>query len=171
MDHSFPFHNESVALANAPVDRVFAYLDDPKALAAHMGESSMMMAGSRMSVNVDADGGRVVGSKIRMQGRMMGIPLSLEEVITERQVPGRKVWETIGTPNLLVVAHYCMGFELTPTGDSSLVRVFIDCSLPTSAPGSWLGRLLGGLYARWCTKQMADDAARQFDSTRLTNHT
>ena len=44
-----------------------AYLDDPKALAAHMGESSMMMAGSRMSINVDADGGRVVGSKIRMQ--------------------------------------------------------------------------------------------------------
>ena len=75
---AFPFHNESAALANAPVDRVFAYLDDPKALAAHMGESSMMMAGSRMSIDVDADGGRVVGSKIRMQGRMMGIPLSLE---------------------------------------------------------------------------------------------
>ena len=84
MDHSFPFHNENAALANAPVDRVFAYLDDPKALEAHMGESSMMMAGSRMSIDADADGGRVVGSKIRMQGRMMGIPLSLEEVITER---------------------------------------------------------------------------------------
>ena len=136
-----------------------------------MGESSVMMMGSRMSIDIDADGGRVIGSKIRMQGRMMGIPLSLEEVITERQVPSRKVWETIGTPNLLVVAHYRMGFELTRTGDSSLVRVFIDYSLPTSAPGSWLGRLLGGVYARWCTKQMADDAARQFDSTRLTNRT
>ena len=129
------------------------------------GESSVMMMGSRMSIDIDADGGRVIGSKIRMQGSMMGIPLSLEEVITERQVPGRKVWETIGTPNLLVVAHYRMGFELTPTGDSSLVRVFIDYSLPTSAPGSWLGRLLGGVYARWCTKQMADDAASHFSST------
>ena len=170
-DQSFPFHDESAAMAKAPVDRVFAFLDDPKALSAHMGESSMMMMGSRMSIDVDADGGRVIGSKIRMQGRMMGIPLSLEEVITERQVPSRKVWETIGTPNLLVVAHYRMGFELTRTGDSSLVRIFIDYSLPTSAPGSWLGRLLGGVYARWCTKQMADDVARQFDSTRLTNHT
>ena len=169
-DLSLPFHNESAALANAPVDRVFAYLDDPKALAAHMGQSSMMMAGSRMSIDVDADGGRVVGSKIRMQGRMMGIPLSLEEVITERQVPSRKVWETIGTPNLVVMAHYRMGFELTPRGDSSVVRVFIDYCLPTTAPGSWLGRLLGGVYARWCTKQMADGAARQFDSTRLANH-
>ena len=164
-DQSFPFHDERTALANAPVDRVFAYLDDPKALAAHMGESSMMMLGSRMSIDVDADGGRAIGSKIRMRGRMMGIPLSLEEVIIERQVPYKKVWKTIGTPNLQVMAHYRMGFELTPKGDSSLVRVFIDYSLPANAPGSWLGRLLGGVYARWCTKQMADDVARHFNST------
>jgi Polyketide cyclase / dehydrase and lipid transport len=164
-DRSFPFHDESSALAKAPVDRVFAHLDDPKALAAHMSESSMMMMGSHMSIDVDADGGRVVGSKIRMDGRMMGIPLSLEEVITERQVPSRKVWETIGTPKLLIIAHYRMGFELTRKGDTSLVRVFIDYSLPTHAPGSWLGRLLGGVYAHWCTKQMADDAARHFEST------
>ena len=162
-DQSFPLHDESTALANAPLDRVFAYLDDPKALAAHMGESSMMMMGSRMSIDVDADGGRVIGSKIRMHGSMMGIPLSLEEVITERQVPYAKVWQTIGVPNLLVMAHYRMGFELTGKGKSSLVRVFIDYSLPTDAPGSWLGRLLGGVYARWCTKQMAEDAARHFN--------
>ena len=164
-NQSFPFHAESAALVNARGDRVFAYLDDPKALAAHMGESSMMMLGSRMSIDADAGGGRVIGSIIRMDGRMMGIPLSLEEVITERQDPSKKVWETIGTPHLLVMAHYRMGFELSRQGDSSLVRVFIDYSLPTHAPGSWLGRLLGGVYARWCTQQMADGAARHFDST------
>ena len=161
-DRSFPFHNESVALALAPADRVFAYLDDPKALAAHMGEPSMMMMGSRMSIDVDDDAGRSIGSKIRMQGSVFGIPLSLEEEITERQVPFKKVWETIGTPNLRVMAQYRMGFELTPKGDSSLVRVFIDYSLPTNAPGSWLGRLLGGIYARWCTHRMASDAATHF---------
>lgn len=32
-----------------------------------------------------------------------------------------------------------------------------------NAPGAWLGRLLGGVYARWCTKQMANDAARHFN--------
>ena len=166
-DQSLPLHHESTARVAAPSDQVFAYLDNPKALAEHMGESSMMMMGSRMSIDVDADGGRVVGSKIRMQGRMMGIPLSLEEVITERLVPSKKVWQTIGTPTLLVMAHYRMGFELTPSGDASMLRVFIDYSLPTTAPGSWLGRLLGGVYARWCTKQMADGAAKHFDSTPL----
>ena len=100
-----------------------------------------------------------------MDGRMIGILLSLEEVITERQVPSRKVWETIGAPKLLIIAHYRMGFELTPNGNATQVRVFIDYSLPTTAPGSWLGRLLGGTYARWCTRQMADDAARHFGST------
>ncbi len=161
-DQSFPFHDESTTFAHASVDRVFAYLDDPKSLSAHMGESSMMMLGSRMSMDIDAEGGRAIGSKIRMHGSMMGIPLSLEEVITERQAPCRKVWETIGTPNLQVMAHYRMGFEVTPSGDSSRVRVFIDYSLPMSPPGSWLGRLLGGAYARWCTRQMASGAARHF---------
>ena len=91
-DQSLPFYDGSTALAIAPVDRVFAHMDDPKAMAAHMGESSMMMMGSRMSIEVDAGGGRVIGSKIRMHGSMMGI----------------------------------------------------------------------GVYARWCTKQVAGDAARHF---------
>ena len=160
---SFPFHQESSGLSDAPLEQVFTFLDDPKALAAHMGESSMMMLGSSMSIDVDAGGGRVIGSKISMHGRMMGIRLSLEEVITERQVPAMKAWETIGTPKLLVIAHYRMGFELTRKGDSSLVRVFIDYSLPINAPGSWLGHWLGAVYARWCTRQMVMGATQHFN--------
>ena len=164
-DRSLPFHHESARLANAPVEQVFTFLDDPKALAEHMGESSMMMLGSRMSIDVDADGGRVIGSKVRMHGCMMGMRLSLEEVITERQVPAVKVWETIGTPKLLVISHYRMGFELTRKGASSLVRVFIDYSLPINAPGSWFGYWFGAVYARWCTRQMVVGAAKHFAST------
>ena len=164
-EQSLPFHHVSSGPANASVEQVFAFLDDPKAFAAHMGESSMMMLGSRMSIDVDAGGGRVIGSKVRMQGRMLGIRLSLEEVITERQVPAMKVWETIGTPKLLVISHYRMGFDLTRNGASSLVRVFIDYSLPIKPPGSWLGYLLGAVYARWCTRQMVMGAARHFAST------
>ncbi len=161
-DQSLPFHHESSGLANAPVEQVFSFLDDPTALAAHMGESSMMLMGSRMSIDVDAGGGRVIGSKVRMHGSMLGIRLSLEEVVTERQVPAMKVWETIGTPKLLVIAHYRMGFELKRKDASSLVRVFIDYSQPINPPGSWLGYWLGAVYARWCTRQMVNGAARHF---------
>ena len=159
----FPVHYESYGLANAPIDQVFAFLDDPKALAEHMGKSSMMMLGSRMSINVDADGGRAIGSEIRMQGSMIGIALALKEVVTERKIPTMKVWETIGTPKLLVISHYRMGFELTKNGASTRVRVFIDYRLPTKPPGSWLGYWLGAIYARWCTGQMVKGAARHFN--------
>lgn len=165
MTKTFPWHAEYTTQIQAPIDKVFTFLDDPLALSAHMGKSSMMMLGSSMAVDVDAGGGQVLDSKISMHGRMLGIPLSLEEVITERQEPHKKLWETIGTPQLLLIDHYRMGFELTPKDDASLVRVFIDYSLPPTAPGSWLGRLLGGFYARWCTKKMASDAAKHFDST------
>lgn len=124
-----------------------------------------MMIGSHMSIDVDADGGRMIGSKIRMQGSMLGMALSLEEAITERQVPYKKTWQTIGTPQLKVIAHYRMGFEVTPKGESSQVRVYIDYSLPATAPIAWLGRLLGSVYARWCTMRMADDAANHFKPT------
>lgn len=161
----FPLHEESSALIQAPIGKVFAFLDDPLALSAHMGKSSMMMMGSRMLVEVDAGGGKVLNSKISMHGSLLGITVALEEVIIERHEPYKKLWETIGTPQLLVIAHYRMGFELTPKGDLSMLRVFIDYNLPSTAPGSWLGRLLGGTYARWCTKQMASDAAKHFGST------
>ena len=100
-----------------------------------------------------------------MHGSVLGIPVSLEEEVTERQPPTTKLWETTGNPRLLVISHYRMGFELAPRGAASLVRVFIDYGLPTTAPQSWLGGLLGGVYARWCTKQIADGAARHFVST------
>lgn len=87
-NQSLPFHDESTVLVHAATDRVFAHLDDAKSLSAHMGKSSMMMIGSRMSIEIDAGGGRAFGSKV-------------------------------------------------------------------------------GVYARWCTKRMADDAARYFDPTMV----
>ena len=93
----------------------------------------------------------------------MGIPVSLEEVITERHAPDKKVWETVGTPKLYVMEHYRMGFELTAKGDSSQVRIFIDYRLPATGPCFWLGRMLGSVYAHWCTKRMAEDVAKHFN--------
>jgi Polyketide cyclase / dehydrase and lipid transport len=158
----FPFHFESKVVVNAPAEAVFARLDDPKLLSAHMSRSSGMMAGSRMEIELDASQGRALGALIRMSGQVLGITLSLEEVVTERESPRRKVWETIGTPRLLVIGHYRMGFELTPQGSSSLLRVFIDWALPEATPARWLSRVFGGFYARWCTGRMARDAQAHF---------
>ena len=83
-------------------------------------------------MNIDQDEGRgqKVGSRIRIAGSVLGINLAVDETVIERDPPRRKVWETIGVPRLLVIGHYRMGFEVTPTDDAARLRVFIDYSLP-----------------------------------------
>ncbi len=162
----FPFHFESRASVRAPADTLFSHLDDPKRLSSHMGRSSWMMMGSRMDIQLDESQGRAVGSRIRLQGRVLGIRLSVDETVTERTPPFRKVWETTRTPKLLVIGPYRMGYEITPRSGASMLRVFIDYSLPDKPPTRWLGRLFGGAYARWCTRRMVEDAARHFRQGR-----
>ena len=157
-----PHHYDSHGAVSASVDRVFAYIDDHSRLSSHMSEPSWKLGGGRMTTELDADRGQRVGSHIRLAGRVFGAELSVEEIVTERNPPFRKVWETTGTPRLLVIGHYRMGFELAPQDTGSTLRVFIDYALPERAPARWLGRLLSRQYARWCTQQMVDDAAAHF---------
>ena len=157
----FPLHYESTALLNAPAEVAFVFLDDFRKLSAHMEKPSAMMMGSRMTISSDAQAGRAVGSKVRMDGELMGLKLSLEEVVTERRPPLRKAWQTIDA-KLLVIGQYRLGFDISPNGNRSALRVFIDYGLPRSWPARWLGRLFGKRYARWCTERMANDASRHF---------
>jgi hypothetical protein len=154
-------HGYRLAVA-APAGELFSYIDDQSRLSSHMGESSWKMGGGKMTIELDAAGGKRVGSRIRLSGRVFGIPLSVDEVVIERSPPHRKLWETIGEPRLLVIGSYRMGFEITPDRARSLLHVFIDYDLPVPVRWRWLGVLLGAYYAKWCTRQMAEDAAHHF---------
>jgi hypothetical protein len=158
---TYPYHFETSVDVAAPPAMLFAEIDDPERLAGHMAGSSMMMAGSKMHYALDEKGGKAVGSRIRMGGTMLGIRLGLEEVVTQRDPPFLKVWETVGEPRLLVIGGYRMGFEIAPRPGGSRLKLFIDWRDPP-APWRWLGRLLGPAYARWCTENMARGAARNF---------
>jgi hypothetical protein len=155
-----PFHFESDVELNAPADAVFTHLDDHSRLSAHMTKPSWIMVGS--SIELDTSEGRAVGAIIRLRGRVLGIPLSVEEMVTERRPPLRKVWKTTGRPQLLVIGSYRMGYEITPKAESLQLRVFIDYALPDGPISYWLGRLFGNFYAHWCTQRMANDAATHF---------
>jgi len=145
-------HHESGVLIRAPAEDVFAYVDDHAHLSSHMSESSWMMGGGRMSVSVDDGGGQRVGSHIRLSGKAFGIRLYLDEVVTRREPPLIKIWETVGDLRLLIIGHYRMGVEVVPKESNSLLRVSIDYDLPLR--NAWLGRLFGGIYARWCVQRM-----------------
>jgi hypothetical protein len=151
-------HYEESAYIPASVRQVFDYVDEHSRLSAHMSQSSWMLGGSRMDVRADDGHGQVVGSHIRMSGKVLGIQLYLDEVVTQHEPPYRKAWQTVGTPRLLVIGHYGMGFEINAEDRGSTLRVFIDYDLPTTPSTRWLGYLFGGMYARWCVRQMIQSA-------------
>jgi hypothetical protein len=152
----YAFREEAAGFIDAPIARVFAALDDHRRLSSHMSERSWRMGWSRMETVFDADQGKAVGAHIVMRGRVLGIPLQLDEVVTAREPPYRKQWETVGLPQLLVIGAYRMGFELTAIRAGSNLRVTIDYDVPPRI----LGRVFGHAYARWCTRQMVEDARR-----------
>jgi hypothetical protein len=166
----FPHHAESHGRLQAPTERVFAHLDDHTRLSAHMSRRSWRMGWGRLHLHLDERAGRAVGSRIRLEGRVFGVRLSLEEVVTEHAPPTRKVWVTVGPPRLLVIDRYRMGFALVPagagaSGDGSnevTLTVFIDYTLPGRGLSRLLGRLFGHWYARWCTQRMLADAEAAF---------
>lgn len=156
-------HYEGTALVDATPPALFAHLDAHEKAAGHMRMSSWMMVGGRMDVRFDATAGRSIGSRIWIEGRVLGVRLHAEEVVTVRDVPSRKVWETSGDVRLLIIGPYRMGFDITPEGARSDLRVFLDYDLPPRGAARWLGRVLGPVYARWCTNRMLGDARRSFD--------
>ena len=164
-----PHHNESSAVVPASPERVFAHIDDHERLSSHMNQSSWRMGGGRMKTILDKGRGQRVGSHIRVSGRVLGLELSLDEVVIEREPPTRKAWQTVGSPRLLVIGSYRMHFEVTPAGSGCLLRVFIDYALPPHWPDRWLGRVFGGYYAHWCTQSMVNDAVGQFASCATTS--
>ena len=91
-----PHHNESSALVSASPERVFALIDDHERLSSHMSQSSWRMGGGRMKTVLDERRGQTVGSHIRVSGRILGLELSLNEVVTEREPPTTKVWGNRG---------------------------------------------------------------------------
>ena len=158
----YTYHREDAALVPAPCDILFAHLDDHERLSSHMSRSSWMMAGSQMHIETDALAGRAVGSKIRLEGRVLGVPLSVDEVVVGREVPHSKGWQTVGDVHLLVIGAYRMGFEVAAQENDSRLRVFIDYDVPAGRMGRWIGHALGHLYARWCVHRMVHDAVDFF---------
>ena len=158
----YPLHHRSEVEVAADAPSLFAILDDHRRLAAHMEKRSMMMAGATMHVETDALKGQAVGSLIRVTGRVLGMSLSVDEVVTEHVRPLRKTWETRGEPRLLVIGAYRMGFTISAQGDRSRLAVFIDYQLPPRGLAHLLALIFGRVYAAWCTRRIATDAAAAF---------
>ncbi|MGC5225079.1 hypothetical protein ACPW96_21130 [Micromonospora sp. DT81.3] len=157
-------HAEDTVRIAGSLETVFAVVDDPMQISTHMSRRTWMMAGSTMTTQVDELGGHAVGSHIRMTGRVIGIPVGLDQAITLREPPLAKQWATQGTPKLIVIGPYAMAVELEPHGEATSMRVMLDYDLP--AKNRWLGRLFGRFYANWCVRQVVHDVSAHFAEAR-----
>lgn len=155
-------HEEYSGLLNTSLEAAFDHLDDQRRLSAHMSRRSWKMGWGRMDVTMDRRSGREVGSHIVVDGRVFGMRLHLDEVVTERVRPALKRWETVGEPRLLVIGAYRMGFDLKRRDAMTSLKVGIDYELPRRGLSRVLGRLFGRSYATWCTRRMVLDAQATF---------
>ncbi|MDO8715764.1 MAG: SRPBCC family protein [Dehalococcoidales bacterium] len=156
---------EDIVSIKASPEAIFNYADDHTNFSAHMNQSSWMMGGGSMKTELDEGKGTKMGSHIKMRGRVFGINLFLDETITQHEPPYRKAWETVGDVNLLVIDHYRLGFEITPIAQMSEFRVYIDYNLPKSWQTAWLGFIFGGVYAKWCVRQMTNGVSQHFNES------
>jgi hypothetical protein len=156
----FQRHHESSATIGMTTEALFKVLDNHARLSSHMRKPSWRMAWSTMTITMDERAGKAVGAPIMLRARVLGLRLSADEVVTQREPPRRKQWETVGSVRLLVIAGYRMGFEITPKGSQSELSVHIDYNLPSGVVGGFLGRLFAARCARWCTGQMVSDASK-----------
>jgi hypothetical protein len=157
----FSKHLEKTAVINARSSSVFDFIDDHIKFSSHMNKSSWMMGGGKMTTEVDEGKGQKIGSHIKMEGTILGMKMFLDEVVTDRTPPTRKVWKTVDNPNLIVIGNYQMGVELDPDDSKTNLKVFIDYDLPTGG-SKLLGILFGNMYARWCVDQMLNGVTDNF---------
>jgi hypothetical protein len=162
---AYPFSAEARGVVDAPVEVVFAFLDDQQNLSSHMSNPSGMMLGTTMKITMEPDHTRNVGSRFGFTGSVLGIPLKVDEIVTSRTPPSGKTWETTEEPTLWVIGRYCMGFEFVALEAQTQLRVYIEYARPTGVLGAVLGWLFAPAYARWCTRIMVDDAVNHFAQT------
>ena len=159
-ERRFPRHVERSVQVRAAAESIFTLLDSHENISAHMNRPTWAMLGGTMTSSVDELAGKEVGSVIEIEGQVLGISISLAEKIVQRVPPRCKSWETIGTPRLIVMGGYRLGFEIQAAGEGCRVTVSISYELPHSQPEKVLGFLFGPAYARWCVSRIIEAAMK-----------
>lgn len=148
----------------APPEKVFAQMDDFSKTGMHMSENSMMMMGSKLTLEQLSPNAVGLNAKYRWYGKMMGMNMDFTQVVTKWMPPKLKEWETIGDAQIIIMRWYRMGFEITPSENGTMVTI----SIAYEPPKGWFYRLLsflfGGIYCNWCLNNMLNDTKKAFES-------
>src|SRR6187551_958462 len=101
-------------LIHADAHRVFTFMDDLAKTGMHMTESSMMMMGSKLTLEDITKNSSGVGATFLWYGKMMGMKMDFTEMVTAWMQDKSKTWETIGEAKIIIMSWYRMNFNLQP---------------------------------------------------------
>lgn len=148
---------------HASPEKVFKQMDDFSKTGMHMSESSMMMMGSKLTLEQLSTNATGIGATYRWFGKMMGMTLDFSETITRWEPPVVKEWETIREAKIIIMSWYKMWFEITPSINGTIAELSISY-LP---PKEWYFRILSFLfvrwYCRWCLNNMLNDTKKSLE--------
>ena len=152
-----PLRYESSGFVQSPIDQVFAHLDDHTRLSSHMSERSWRTGGGRMETEIDEGRGQTVGSRIRLSGRVLGVELSVEEIVVRaRSAPPQGLgnhWRTEAS------CDRSLPNGLRAVGPEGTVRCSASSSNtrcrsadpPVGLDACSAGTTQGGVPSRWST--------------------
>jgi hypothetical protein len=145
-------------------EKVFAQMDDFSKTGMHMSESSMMMMGSKLTLEQLSNNPTGVGAKYRWYGRMMGMTMDFSEAVTKWQPPVLKEWEIIGNAKIIIMSWYRMWFEIASNERGTIAKISISY-LP---PKEWYYKILSFLFAKWycnwCLNNMLNDTKKALEN-------
>lgn len=137
--------------------QVFQFMDDLAKTGMHMTKRSMMMMGSKLTLEDITQSGTGIGSTFHWYGKMMGMKIDFTETITEWKVDQSKKWDTIGDAKLIIFSWYQMGFDLKPFGKDTEATLWIKYKTPKGWFDLLLSVLFAKWYCRWCINNMLQD--------------
>lgn len=142
-------------------EMVFQCLDNLGVTGMHMTQSSMMMMGSKLDLKFLTESHTGLGTKYRWTGKMMGFNMDFTVEVT-KWIPGEeKIWETIGSPQLIIYSWYQMHLQLTKFPGGTSAELSISYEKPIGLFYRVLTFLFADWYCRWCLKHMLEDCKKR----------
>ena len=154
--------SKSILIHSIP-EKIFQQMDDFSKTGMHMTESSMMMMGSKLTLEQLSLNPNGVGAKYRWYGKMMGMTMDFTETVTKWQPSKLKEWETIGEAKIIIMSWYRMWFEITPSENGSMAKI----SISYVPPKQWYNKILSFFFAKWycnwCLSNMLNDTKNNLE--------
>lgn len=143
-------------------------MDDFSKTGMHMSENSMMMMGSKLTLEQRSPNPTGIGATYRWFGKMMGMTMDFTEVVTKWEPPKRKEWETIGDAQIIIMRWYRMGFEIEPAESGATATMSIAYEPPEGWFYGLLSFLFGGFYCNWCLSNMLNDTKKALEYKNIS---